>query len=494
MLGDPSDTPRSSISRRRLLTAGALGAAGAGLGVFGREASTARGQAAAPGAIINPSTPSARSIILFVTDGMSAGTLGLMDQYSRVVLGHGSHWMALAHQRGARRALMTTFSADSAVTDSAAASSAWSTGIKHRNGSLCIAPDGSEPTPFMLRAKAAGKAVGCVTTTTITHATPAGFYANAPDRSDQRDVGQQLVTRPIDLALGGGRSHIPAVPSDARLTRINTRAELLAWANRPAAERALSFGAADGQRLLGTFNDAHMSMVLDRRDTEPSLLEMTRVALDALEAAPNGFFLQIEAGRVDHAGHANDPGGILADMLEADTVVQWLGQYAEAHPDTLVVITTDHGTGGPANTFYSRHGIECLKKLSRVTRSTEATLTRYNDLPDIGKKTPEQQAAELVRLINQGTGQELGTDARRTLARKLASEQVDPSIRRNELTSVIGSILGNAFGIQWVSPDHTGEPVELLAIGPRAATLPAGLDNTDLGPWLAYSMDVPWQA
>lgn len=490
MLGDPSDNravrPTRGVSRRALLGSAIAGGLVAGLPGVGLAAQNV----AVPGVKIDPVAKPVRNVILLIVDGMSAGTLSLAEHYSRIVLGKRTNWMTLGARAGSRRALCTNHSLDSAVTDSAAASSALSTGLKYRNGALCVLPDGLTPTPWLMRLKEQNpsRAVGCVTTTTITHATPGGFYCNVTDRGDQKDVGQQLVQRDIDLALGGGRQYVPDAPEGSGINRIQTRAELKAWAESDHTSRA--------KRLIGTFNDSHISMSLERRDDEPSLLEMTRAAVEHLSLAPDGFFLQVEAGRVDHAAHANDAGGLLTDMLEADTVLGYLSEFADGRDDTLIIATTDHGTGGPANTFYGRHGVECFKKLTKASKSFEWVMEKFAALPSTGKDgkptKPEQQAAELVRLLGQATGLEFGNDARKILTRKFAGEQVDPSMRRNEIVSVMGSLVGNGFGIQWISPDHTGESVEVLAFGAHADTLPAGMDNTDMPGWIARGMGVAW--
>lgn len=483
-LGDPSDSEVSragggGLSRRGVLKAGVLGvgslllSGGAAVraGVPAGVAAVGRRGASRP----------VRNVIFLVSDGMCAGTLGLSEHYSRVVLGKQTNWLRLASEAGARRCVVTTHSYDSVVTDSAAASSAWSIGVKCRNGSLSVAPDGSTPAPILMRAKQGGRAVGCVTTTTITHATPAGFYCNVCDRADQKDVGVQLVERDVDVALGGGRVYVPEAAEGAGVQRVQTRQELKAWADSEHAVRA--------KRVIGTFNDGHISMSLDRRDDEPSLVEMARAAIEHLGTFADGFFLQIEGGRVDHAGHSNDVCGILTEQLELDTVLGLAAEYALSRDDTLLIAATDHGTGGPSATFYGRHGVECIKKLSGASKSFEWVMQKFGALP--GTLTPEQQGGELAKLLKQATGMDIGSDGRKVLARKLAGEQVDPSIRRNELTSVMGSIVGNGFGVQWVSPDHTGEPVEMLVLGAGSETVRAGMDNTELTGWMAGLMDLP---
>ncbi len=475
MLGDPSDVfgapagggARAGLSRRGVMAA-AAGAAAA-LALPGRRAqAVARAPA---GARV------ADSCILLVADGMSAGSLALLDHYSRVVLGRPSRWQRLVSdaRSGARLGMQSTHSADSVVTDSAAASSAWSVGAKCRNGALCVTPDGEKPCPWLVRCGQGGLRSGAVTTTTICHATPAGFYFNWPDRQDYRDIGRGLVASGLDVALGGGSDHVDvewgAGYKDLAVLRAFDQVKAL----------------SDG-RVIGTFNAAHMSMVLDRRSDEPRLTSMAAWACQRLGAGGQRFFVQVEAGRVDHAGHANDPMSLLHEMLEFDDTLGVLLDHVEANPRTLLLVTADHATANPGLTFYGRHGIACLNKLASVKHSLEWVFERFKDLP-FGQ-TPEQQGTELARLLGEASGLSIGKEATRTLQRRLAGELVDPSLRRNELTCVLGSIAGNGFGIQWVSPDHTADHVPLLAVGAGAERLPIFMDNTELPAWMAGVLDL----
>src|SRR5882757_5584363 len=120
----------------------------------------------------------AKNIIFMVSDGMSTGTLNMADMLLQRKYGRQSTWMQLYSQNKVSRALMDTASANSLVTDSAAASSAWGGGVRVNNGALNVEANGTFHTPILQKFKAAGKSVGCVTTVPITHATPAGFCIN----------------------------------------------------------------------------------------------------------------------------------------------------------------------------------------------------------------------------------------------------------------------------------------------------------------------------
>lgn len=416
----------------------------------------------------------ARNAIFMVADGMSAGTLTLADMLRRARDGRPARWVELWKSPGVRRGTMATFSADSHVTDSAAAASAWGIGRRVNNETVNITPDGRSPEPILVRARAAGRATGLVTTTRITHATPAGFIANVPHRGLENDIAAQLLERRVDVALGGGAKHFPAELLAKRpdLRVVRTREELLA-------------AAAHAGPVLGLFKDSHMSYSLDRPATEPTLAEMARHALAKLDAHPDGFVLQIEGGRVDQGGHNNDAGAMLFDMLAFDDAVATVAEFAADRDDTLVVITTDHATGNPGLTFYGQAGVARFERLQHVTRSFEWISAQAAALPR------DQRPAALPALIEQATGVGLSAEDVAILTRRQSGERVDPFLPANGTHPVLGSLLANHLGVSFVSPNHTSDYVEVTAMGPGSQTLPPMLDNTELHDLLVRTLDLP---
>ncbi|MGH7131879.1 MAG: alkaline phosphatase [Phycisphaerales bacterium] len=462
--------PRSGagVSRRKLLAAGALAAAGL---------ATRAGAAGAPG-ILPARTATARNVIFLVADGMSSGALALADHYARTVLGRATAWRTIAAKTGTRIAMQSTHSADSLVTDSSAASSAWSTGTKHANGTVCWSAGGPAPTPLLIRAKSTGRAVGVVTTTTVTHATPGGFYANSPKRDDEAFIGSQLVARPVDIALGGGAEYIPAATGGVNggLRVVRSRDELLG-------------GTPGGERLVGVFAKSHLPMVLDRAATDPTLPQLAKAALDRLAGSPDGFFLQIEAGRVDHAGHTNDAPSLLREMLEFDVTLAMVEEFCRGRPGTLLVVTTDHATANAGVAFYGREGIDAIKRLDGAKHSFEwiAKKMKAADFP----KAPEKAALVIADLLTEATGVPVQAWWFNTLQAHLEHKRVDPFTSRNPLVCVMGSLVANSLGVAFLSPDHTGDHVPVMAVGTGAETLPGFIDNCVLHDWVCGVAEIP---
>src|SRR5690554_3843451 len=184
------------MDRRKFLRYGSLATAGATIlsptDLFGKTVPPVK----------NGKT--ARNIIMLISDGMSTGTLNMADLYLNRMEGRSSHWMQLYRDNRVSRALMDTASANSIVTDSAAASSAFGGGVRVKNGSLNISPEGKEILPIWQKFKKTGKKAGCVTTVPITHATPAGFCVCNSSRNAQPEIAQTYLDLGIDVLLGGG--------------------------------------------------------------------------------------------------------------------------------------------------------------------------------------------------------------------------------------------------------------------------------------------------
>jgi alkaline phosphatase len=445
--------PVTALGRRDLL---GLGAAGALAGI----ARGSTGRRAAAGGV--PRAGSARNYILLAADGMSTGTLTL-GEMMRDVLGMGpSHWSRLWSRPGVRRAMCTTYAADSLVTDSAAAGSAWGCGVHVNNGSINITPDGREMEPILTTAARLGRGTGLVTTTRITHATPASFIANVPKRDLEKPVAEQMIDRGVDVLLGGGAKHfdLGSLASVEGLSVVRSREQL-------------GGSSAHTGRLLGLFDEDHVRFALDRPAEQPGLAEMTRVALDRLARRPDGFVLQVEGGRIDHAAHDNDAAALVFDQIDFDEAIGVVAGWAADRDDTLVVVTTDHGNANPGLCRYGRAGIEGLERLARATRTTEWA---YAEADRAGGG-----ADALVAALNAAMAVELRPEHVDVLRRRIDREEaVDPFDDANALTSVVGSVLANFFGVSFMSPNHTADLVEVTAFGPGSESMPHLIDNVDL--------------
>lgn len=461
-------TVSSNLSRRELFELGALGA------VLGPAALANAGAAARPPA------ESARNIIFMVSDGMSLGTLTLADAMSRRVLGRASAWSELLSHRDVTWGLAETSSLDSMVTDSSAASTAWATGSLVFNGAVGLLPDGTPLTTIAELAREAKRRVGLVTTTTITHATPAGFAARCKSRDDEQAIAPQYLGR-VDVLMGGGLEfYLAETRADQRdLIEEHRKAGYAFWNTREQVS-----GPDRPTRVLGLFNKGHLPYSVDHLAQPamgkrvPTLAEMTRKALQILESAADGFLLQVEGGRVDHAAHNNDAAALLRDQLAFDEAVAAVREFAAQRDDTLVVITTDHGNSNPGLVGMGgeyRRSTQCFERLFEAGGSYEELLRRLR--ADGGDRPTPDAVRDAVRA-------HLNISLKAEEAEAVAAalrEKYDGVLNRQfaKRLGVLGQALANHTGIGWTGMTHTADFAVVTAFGAGAERFAGVQKNTE---------------
>ena len=269
------------------------------------------------------------NVIFFIGDGMGPEHVKAASMY---------YGEPLVFETFRYQGLVTTYSASSSITDSAAAATAIATGHKVNNGIISIATpgDGSELETLLEYWRDRGKSTGLVTTTYMTHATPAAFGAHEPSRNNLSNIGSDYInqTRPNVLLGGGANGMTVAAAQLAGYTTVSDRAGLAA------------LNTDNVSCLSGQFGTSHLPYVYDEPSIYPGLPGMTRAALDILENDPDGFFLMVEGGRIDHAAHANDIERNIFETLAFDNAVREALSWASGRKDTLILVTADHETGG----------------------------------------------------------------------------------------------------------------------------------------------------
>lgn len=436
-----------------------------------------------------------RSIILLIGDGMGINQVRLADIYAREVLG-----TELVVNTIRTRGTNTTYSADSEVTDSAAAASAIYSGYKFNGRSLNVLPDGKKAFTIAQAAKKAGKSVGAISTTRITHATPAALFAHTPNRDEENLIAEQLVEFAPKVALGGGRRHF--IPQSQEGSKRNDDRNFIeemkakGYVYVSVADELKAIDSATTDKLLGLFSASHMAYEIDRINapelgSQPSLSEMTEVALKILAKNPNGFLLMVEGGRIDHACHAHDAKAMIDDMLAFDEAIRVALDYQKAHPDVLVIVTGDHETGGMGLGI----GTEYLTNIS-VLQSIKISL-EYLD----GQIKKEPAKAE--ELVEASFGFELTDDEKERLFRhdpESALDAVDdPYVQANPDVPtyifswahlVLSNIESEQARVGWTSYAHTAQPIITYAVGPGEEMFSGFFDNTDIAKRMAKLLDV----
>ena len=327
----------------------------------------------------------AKNIILFIADGMGIGTATAARILEGQLRGESGEENQLSFETLPYVALSKTYNTNQQTPDSAGTMSAIMTGIKTKAGVIsvnqnvilgdCASSKGNETPTFLELAETAGLSTGVVSTARLTHATPAATYAHAASRGWEddhdltqeakdngcKDIARQLIEFPfgdgLEVAMGGGRRsfwprNLADLEDDGRTgerddQRNLTQEWLTNYANADFVWNKAQFDAIDPgttDHLLGLFDRSHMAYDIDRdKDVagEPSLTDMTSKAIDILKKNNKGYFLMVEAGRVDHGHHAGNAHRALTDAIEFSNAVKSALDKTDRH-DTLIIVTADH--------------------------------------------------------------------------------------------------------------------------------------------------------
>jgi alkaline phosphatase len=361
--------------------------------------------------------------------------------------------------------MVKTHAANTEVTDSAAAGTAFATGVKTNNGMISVRPDGTPLQTILEASKQAGKATGLVATSTITHATPAVFASHVASRANEADIAPQMLER-VDVLLGGGKQYfLPKSEGGQQETRnLITEAKNKGY---QYVETRDQLQAAKGRKLLGLFAHDAMAAELDRKHTnEPSLAEMTSKAIKTLNQNKKGFFLMVEGSQIDWAGHAHDAAWAMRDIQAFEEAVEVAVDFAKKDGKTLVVIVGDHDTGGMSVGGYGQYDakLEVLREVSATGNYMAAQLDK-----------DRQNVKEVVKKY---TGIEL-TD-----------EEAKVIQSAKQPANAINEIISQRALVGWSSSAHTGVDVQLYAFGPHANMFAGLIDNTDVPKFMAKAMKI----
>jgi alkaline phosphatase len=367
-----------------------------------------------------------------------------------------------------------TGSANSRVTDSAAAATAMACGVKTNNQMLGRDATGRTVPTILERAQGRGMATGLVVKTAITDATPAAFAAHVHNRVSEDSVAVQLIDHGVDVLLGGGREwFLPSGKGGSRKDSLDllARAKEHGWryVEKPQALAGVTKGP-----LLGLFASGDMAFALDRDPAqEPSLPEMAAKALELLAPSRKGFFLMIEGSLVDHAGHANDPASHARELLEYDETVRQVLRFARNNGRTLVISTADHETGGLGlgRRFGERSPYELHPEALVPVRSTTGRM---------GERM--LAGANADSLIQADMGAPLSDSERALLAPALAS--------KTGVARALGQIESLRASLDWTTGGHTAVEVNLYAFGPGSERFRGLHDNTEIAHLLAERLGV----
>lgn len=408
----------------------------------------------------------AKNVIVLIADGTGAEQYALARWFKGAPLA----------QDAILTGMVRTYISDSVVADSAPSGSAYATGTRTSDKFISVGPSAkvlsTEPVPpeelrykplatVLEGARLSGRSTGIVVTAAVWHATPAAFYAHVPSRALESAIMQQGVHQGMDVVLGGGRGQLTPRGAGGLREDGQDLAAMLRAKGYELPATAQELAAAKGPKIYGLFAAEHMAPDLDRAalaPQEPALAEMTAKAISVLSKNPKGFFLMVEGSQVDWADHANDPAHLISDLLAFDRAVQTALDYAKKRKDTLVLVVSDHNTGGMSigntrtNKSYSQTSVEeLLDPLRKMRASAEALWQRLGKEP-----TPER----LQDVVREGWGLGITVEEARLVLAAAAARVKDPHYALGEILSPRYTVLG------WTTHGHTGGDVPLYAYGP----------------------------
>jgi alkaline phosphatase len=285
-----------------------------------------------PAYTAGPATP--KNIILFIGDGMGVSQITA----GKIVKG------PLNIERFKIVGLLTTYSQNRLVTDSAAAGTALATGFKTYNGAISVSRDNKPLKTIIEYAEENGKKTGLVVTCSVTHATPAAFVAHVDSREKNAVIAQHIAKSGIDVLFGGGLCYF--LPKSTDGSKRHDNKDLLAALEKrmQVVRSSAEFQKiGDVDSLAGFFSVNHPPRANARK---PQLSELTRKAISILSKNKSGFFLMVEGSQIDWAGHENNQDGIISEMIDFDNAVGIGLNFALNDSQTLVLVTADHETGG----------------------------------------------------------------------------------------------------------------------------------------------------
>ncbi len=283
--------------------------------------------------VSQPEPKKVKNIIFMVGDGMglTQATAGLIANDFKLNL-----------ERVQYIGLSKTFSSNALITDSAAGATAFSVGEKTYNGAIGVLPDSTSRETILETAGSKGVSTGLIAVCTITHATPASFYAHQPSRNMHEEIAADMINSPLNYFVGGGKKYFASRKDSSSIL--------------PALEEK-GFAFADNLETFKSSKSDKIGLFIADGDPEPVakgrgpiLSEAVDAMLPKLASNKNGFFLMVEGSQIDWGGHNNESDYIITEMIDFDKAVGKVLDFAAKDGNTLVIITADHETGGYALT------------------------------------------------------------------------------------------------------------------------------------------------
>jgi alkaline phosphatase len=432
----------------------------------------------------------AKYVFYFIGDGMGVNIVNATEAYLSAMNGERGSVSLLMTQFPVA-SMSTTYSADSDVTDSAAAGTALATGKKTKNGYLGVDPDYAPLETIAEKAKKAGIKVGIASTVPVNHATPAAFYGHQKNRSMYYEISRDLIRSGFDFFGGAGLYNRDVFYDKTAAPDIYPFIEQAGYRVAKGYEDFKADGGKAKKVMLVQKNweeAGGIPYAIDRTDDDLTLRQITEAAVDVLTRDNrNGFFLMLEGGRIDWAAHANDAASVIKEVIDMDEAIKVAYEFYKKHPkETLIVITADHDTGGitagrgQLNIAALRHQKqsqdELTKRLSEL-RVSENGIVSWEEVKDLltatmgfWKEIPLDWEQE----------KKLRDAYEETIAKN--REVTDHNLYANNslLAAKAKEVMNEVAYLGWATTSHSGDFVPVYAIGAGQHLFMQQMDNTDI--------------
>jgi len=457
------------------------------------------------------SNEGAKNVILLIGDGMSVAQIATTDAFLGAK--ENQKFKSLNFESFKNQGLTTTYAQDKLITDSAAAGTAIATGSKTYSGAISVDMGKNKLKNILEYAQDLNKATGIVTTTRVTHATPAVFLASNVNRNAENEIAVDEAYSGVDFLAGGGYRNFVAKNNEENLkSKRSDDRDLIkemekigykSFISEAQTNDFLNYNPKSGDKIVALLDSSHLDYQIDNKN-QPTLAQLTEKAIATLSKDKDGFFLMVEGGRIDHACHANDAVTAIEDTIAFEKAVQVAIDYYNSDPEnTLIIVTGDHETGGLTLGFAGTQYESAFSQLQNQKISYE----KYgSDIFSNYKKTHNVQNCNLDDLkydleyyfgLNNLSqeDEELLEDA---LMRSLAGEVIKGSSTQDYLlyggyepfVMEITHILNKRAGVAFTSYSHTAVPVATFALGKSSEVVNGMFDNTDIFDFMYNAMTV----
>ena len=454
-----------------------------------------------------PATSSMPSIILYIGDGMGPEALSLLELKKNRVDNQSSNYRRLVQSPGIVTSTIQPAPVGFLVTDSACSATEMASGEPSSPEYLGIDISGNKVESILETANRNGFATGLISDTRLTHATPAAFYAHIDDRDNESAIAQQFIASPVDVALSAGTAYFPP--------------ELMKQlaASRTVVTTTEQLQSTQGKKVVGLFSERSMPDGIQERTkpspTVPSLSVVTKEALRLLGTQHKPIFLMVEAGQIDWAEHANDAGWLVGEMDKFDNTLAVITDWQRQHsnPQSLLVITADHDTGGfgfsyqggcphtprsnPARCRSNFLSDDHLQRLTVQSKTFQQMFQSFAENP-AGLTIRATEAIDTIKsqtgvTITEDDFDSIMTESQNVLYceshKELGVTSGDivtsaptffPYISGNK-SNKLAKLIAPQTGVVWATGTHTSTAVPLVAMGNRAIDFKTANTQVDVG-------------